>query len=242
MKTVARTDVGVVRDNNQDAYTVCELMDDAVLIVVCDGMGGAAEGALASSEAVKAIKGYIAERYTSDMSDISIKSLLTSAIENANAQIYNLSQTNEDYEGMGTTAVVAIAANSFAYIAHAGDSRAYKKSNDELIQLTKDHSIVQRMVENGEITPEEAADHPSKHIITRALGVDIEIKTDFCQEPFCDDDLLILCTDGLTNFVKPDDILRLTSDGCYYKFADRLVNLANQNGGGDNITVVVLAN
>lgn len=238
MKIVARTDKGVVRDNNQDSYSVCELSNGAVLAVVCDGMGGAAEGALASSEAVKVINEFISERYVDDMRDLSIKSLLLSAIENANKHIYNLSKTNEEYEGMGTTSVVTLVANSFLYIAHAGDSRAYKVSNGELIQLTRDHSVVQNMLEKGEITAEEAIDHPSKHIITRALGVDDVIKVDFCQETFYDGDILILCSDGLTNFSSPEDILKLTSDGCYYKYADRLVNLANQNGGGDNVTVV----
>lgn len=241
MKIVARTDKGVVRDNNQDSYTTIELDGGAVLAVVCDGMGGAAEGALASSEAVRIIRESIAERFLCGMSDISIKTLLVSAIENANKHIYSLSQTDESYDGMGTTAVVALAANSFVYIAHAGDSRAYKITDGELLQLTRDHSVVQNMLENGEITPEEAAEHPSKHIITRALGVDDFIRVDFCQETFEDDEVLILCSDGLTNYSNPDDILRLTSDGCYYKYADRLVNLANQNGGGDNVTVVAVA-
>ena len=98
------------------------------------------------------------------------------------------------------------------------------------------------MVENGEITKEEAKDHPDKHIITRALGVDETIKVDFCQEPFEDGHKLILCSDGLTNYVSGEDILRLTEDGCYYDYANRLVNLANQNGGGDNITAVVAEN
>lgn len=241
MKIVARTDKGVVRDNNQDSYTVCELSEGAVLAVVCDGMGGAAEGALASSEAVKVVRERVAERYLSDMSDLSVKSLLVSAVENANKHIYSLSKTDESYEGMGTTVVAVLIANSFLYIAHAGDSRAYKLSGGELVQLTRDHSVVQNMLENGEITAEEAVDHPSKHIITRALGVDDFIKVDFCQEPFDEDEVLILCSDGLTNYSTSDDILRLTSDGCYYKYADRLVNLANQNGGGDNVTVVCVA-
>ncbi len=240
MKIVARTDKGIVRDNNQDSYTAFELEGGAILAVVCDGMGGAAEGALASSEAVKIIRDFIAERYQNDMSDISIRSLLVSAIENANKHIYNISGTDESYEGMGTTVVASLITNSFVYIAHAGDSRAYKITDGELLQLTRDHSVVQNMLESGEITPEEAQDHPSKHIITRALGVDDFIRTDFCQEPFEDKDILILCSDGLTNYVKSDDILRLTSDGDFYKYADRLVNLANQNGGGDNITVVAV--
>ena len=241
MKIVARTDKGVVRENNQDSYTVCELSEGAVLAVVCDGMGGAAEGALASSEAVKLIREYVAQRYIGNMSDLSIRTLLISAIENANKHIFSLSRTDESYEGMGTTAVIALIANSFLYIAHAGDSRAYKLSGGELVQLTRDHSVVQNMLEKGEITVEEAEGHPSKHIITRALGVDDFIKADFCQEFFDVNEVLILCSDGLTNYSTANDILRLTSDGCYYKYADRLVNLANQNGGGDNVTVVCVA-
>lgn len=240
MKIVARTDKGIVRENNQDSYTAFELDGGAVLAVVCDGMGGAAEGALASSEAVKMIREFIADRFKSDMSDISIKSLLLSAIENANKHIYNISLTDESYEGMGTTVVAALVANSFVYVAHAGDSRAYVISEGVISQITRDHSVVQNMLENGEITPEEAIDHPSKHIITRALGVDDFIRTDFGQEPFEENDILLMCSDGLTNYVTSDDILQLTSDGDYYKYADKLVNLANQNGGGDNITVVAV--
>lgn len=239
MKIVARTDAGLVRENNQDSYTAFEL-ENAVVAVVCDGMGGAAEGALASSQAVRAIKDYITERYYSGMTDISIKSLLVSALESANRFVYNLSRTDEKYFGMGTTAVAAVISESYVYIAHVGDSRAYKKSDGVLNQLTKDHSIIQHMIESGEISAQEAAAHPDKHIITRALGVDADVKVDFCQESFEENDILILCSDGLTNFVEPDDILNLTDDGCYYDYADRLVNLANQNGGGDNITVVAV--
>ncbi len=240
MKIVARTDVGLVRDNNQDSYSVCELENGAVLAVVCDGMGGAAEGALASTEAVRVIKDRISEKYYEGMSDISIRSLMISAVEKANKFIYDLSQTNEKYEGMGTTVVALLAVDNEAYIAHAGDSRAYKISNGEINQLTRDHSVVQRMLENGEITAEEAIDHPSKHIITRALGVDAEIRTDFCQENINDEDVLILCSDGLTNYTNNTDILRYVTEESFYKFADKLVSLANNNGGGDNITVVAV--
>ncbi len=241
MKIVARTDAGLVRENNQDSYTAFEL-ENAIVAVVCDGMGGAAEGALASNNAVRSIKDYIIERFYSEMSDMSIKTLLVSALEIANRNVYNLSRTDEKYFGMGTTAVAAIILNSYVYIAHAGDSRAYIKADGKLSQLTKDHSIIQQMIESGQISAEEAEDHPDKHIITRALGVDDEVKVDFCQEAFNDDDLLILCTDGLTNYVGTNDILNLTNDDCYYDYADRLVNLANQNGGGDNITVVTVIN
>ncbi len=240
MKIVARTDVGLVRDNNQDTYTACEIAGGAVLAVVCDGMGGAAEGALASSTAAKIIRDRIVSGYNESMSDLSIKSLLISTLEYANKEIYNLSLTDERFEGMGTTVVVAILTDEFVYIAHAGDSRAYMRTDGRLIQLTRDHSVVQSMLENGEITAEEAENHPKKHIITRALGVDSEIKIDFCQEEFDDDEMLLLCSDGLTNFCSCEEILTLTQDEAYFEFAERLVSAANRNGGGDNVTVVAV--
>lgn len=241
LKLVGRTDIGLVRENNQDSYTMCELENGSVLAVVCDGMGGAAEGALASCEAVKVIKERVTERYHGSMSDISVKSLLISAVESANKHIYELSLTDENYEGMGTTVVAVIASGQYVYIVHAGDSRAYRISNGEIIQLTRDHSVVQRMLENGEITADEAVDHPSKHIITRALGVDNEIRTDFCQESFDDGDFIVLCSDGLSNYVTDEEILRISQEESFYGFADKLVNLANKNGGADNITVVAVA-
>ncbi len=241
MKFVARTDKGCVRDNNQDSYTGGELTGGAAFAVVCDGMGGAAEGAFASSEAVKIIREKICSGYKNGMSDISIKALLVSALENANKHIYMISLTDEKYYGMGTTAVVVLATDSYIYVAHAGDSRVYIIADGEALQLTRDHSVVQRMLENGEITPDEVENHPKKHIITRAIGVDSEIKVDFCQESFDDGSLILLCSDGLTNYAKATDLVELTGDGKYFEYADRLVNLALENGGGDNVTVVTLA-
>lgn len=241
MKFVARTDIGLVRDNNQDSYTGGELSGGAAYAIVCDGMGGAAEGAFASSEAVKIIREKICSGYKNGMSDLSIKALLISALENANKHIYMISLTDEKYFGMGTTAVASIVTDNGVYIAHAGDSRAYIVSGGKAYQLTRDHSVVQRMLENGEITPDEVADHPKKHIITRAIGVDSELNVDFCQEDFDESDVLLLCSDGLTNFTTDDDIAQLTSDGQYFRYADRLVSLALENGGGDNVTVAILA-
>ncbi|MDR0314802.1 MAG: serine/threonine-protein phosphatase, partial [Oscillospiraceae bacterium] len=114
-------------------------------------------------------------------------------------------------------------------------------TSEGITQITKDHSVVQAMVETGELTQEEAKIHPSKNLITRALGVDEEIRVDFCEYDMGKRDVLLICTDGLTNFVDPDDIKKITSEKKYYEFADNLVNLANDAGGGDNITVVVIA-
>ena len=241
MKIVAKTDKGKVRKDNQDSYAAGELPGGVAWAVVCDGMGGAAGGNVASSIAVKMISEKIAASYQHGMSDNSIRNMLISVIETANASIYEMSCTVESLNGMGTTVVAVIIRDSTLYIAHAGDSRAYRISENSMRQLTRDHSVVQDMVEHGELTEEQAREHPGKNIITRALGVSEDIDVDFSQETLDEKDVIIICTDGLTNYVETDDIYNATRDEHYYDFADRLVNLANENGGGDNITVVAMA-
>lgn len=241
MKIVAKTDIGLVRTSNQDSYAAGELPGSVAWAVVCDGMGGAAGGKQASNMAVKLISERISASYRQGMSDMSIKNMLTSAIIAANISIYEKGQSDLELTGMGTTAVVAIMADESVYVAHVGDSRAYILSDGKFNQLTKDHSFVQEMVDSGKLTPDEAEDDPRKNYITRALGVNSDVRIDFCQEFLSGDDVLVLCTDGLTNYVKLEEIYELTADGNYYEFAERLVNRANSNGGGDNITVVTLS-
>lgn len=240
MKITAKTDIGIVRDNNQDSYAAGELSGGAAFAIVCDGMGGAAEGALASSVAVNAIREKLTNSFFPGMSDISVRSLLISSVENANKAVYDLSLTDEKYDGMGTTVVASIVRNGFAYVVHAGDSRAYLIHNNEIRQITKDHSVVQNMLEKGEITSEEAFDHPDKHIITRALGVDENVRVDFAQEEF-ENDILLLCSDGLTNYVHDDEIKEILTDSVDDEKVSELIEKANYYGGGDNITVVALS-
>ncbi len=241
LRIVAKTDIGLQRISNQDSYAAGELPGSVAWAVVCDGMGGAAGGNYASSTAVKLISERISSSYRVGMSSNSIKNMLTSAIIAANISVYDMSQENSELSGMGTTVVVAIIADENVYIAHVGDSRAYILSDGKLTQLTKDHSFIQEMVDSGKLTPDEAKDDPRKNLITRALGVNEDIRVDFCQEYISENEVLILCTDGLTNFVVPDEIYELTSDKKFYEYAERLVNRANYNGGGDNITVVTMS-
>lgn len=242
MKIAAKTDVGRVRSSNQDSYATGELPGGVAWAVVCDGMGGAAGGNVASSVAVKMISEKITSTYHSNMSTTSVKNMLVSAITAANLSIFDMSNANETLHGMGTTVVAAVIADSTVCVAHAGDSRAYLISRGELFQLTTDHSVVQAMVESGKITPDEAKAHPRKNIITRALGVAEDIDVDFCEEKLIADDILLICTDGLTNYIDSQDILKVAHTAGYYEIADKLVNLANSNGGGDNITVVTVSN
>ena len=241
MKIVAKTDIGLVRTSNQDSYAAGELPGSVAWAVVCDGMGGAAGGNYASSMAVKLISERISASYRQGMSDNSIKNMLTSAIIAANISVYEKGQSDSELTGMGTTVVVAMIVDEAVYVAHVGDSRAYILSDGKLNQLTKDHSLVQEMVDSGKLTPDEANEDPRKNYITRALGVNPDVRVDFCQEFLSGNEILILCTDGLTNYVKPAEVYELTADGNFYEFAERLVSRANNNGGGDNVTVVTLS-
>lgn len=241
MKIVAKTDKGLVRENNQDAYAVGELPGEVAWAVVCDGMGGAAGGNIASALAVKVISDKITSSYNEKMRDSSIKNLLDSAITAANIEVYDMAYSRPDLKGMGTTVVAVVVRDNVAHIAHAGDSRAYIVNRDGVEQITVDHSLVQNLVDRGEITKEEAEHHPNKNVITRALGVDKRIDVDFSEVDLQENETLILCTDGLSNCVNNAEIADDIKDGQYYAFADRLVKRANKNGGNDNITVVAIA-
>ena len=241
MKIVAKTDKGLVRENNQDAYAVGELPGEVAWAVVCDGMGGAAGGNIASALAVKVISDKITSSYNEKMRDSSIKNLLDSAITAANIEVYDMAYSRPDLKGMGTTVVAVVVRDNVAHIAHAGDSRAYIVNKDGVEQITVDHSLVQNLVDRGEITKEEAEHHPNKNVITRALGVDKRIDVDFSEVDLQEYETLILCTDGLSNCVNNAEIADDIKDGQYYAFADRLVKRANKNGGNDNITVVAIA-
>ena len=236
-----KTDVGMVRAMNQDACACGEFPNGMAWAVVCDGMGGAASGDVASTTAVKIISERIQSSYREGMQANSIRSLLLSAIEAANAVIGEMSRSNPEFEGMGTTVVASVIRQDAVYVAHAGDSRAYRIAQDGITQLTRDHSMVQAMVDRGQITQSEAKDHPRKNIITRALGVSEQILIDFCEEPFEPDDVLLICTDGLTNMVDDEEIFRLSKEVSAGELPERLVSLANENGGLDNITVVTIA-
>ena len=242
MKIAAKSDKGLVRSNNQDSYAAGELPGNVAWAVVCDGMGGAAGGNVASATAVKLISEKIATCYHSGMTDGSIKNLLVSAIDSANTLVFDTAAQNEALLGMGTTVVAVIINVDRVYVASVGDSRVYIVSQN-MFQVTTDHSVVQNMIDNGEITKEEARYHPKKNVITRALGVEREIRVDFFQEEIDKDkDIVLLCTDGLTNYVDEHTIYSIAKSSSRYEIADELVKTANDNGGGDNITVVVLSN
>ena len=245
MRIASKTDAGKIRRSNQDCYAAAELSGGVVWGVVCDGMGGANGGNVASSGAVKVISDQINTSYRAGMGPNSVKTMLESAVHAANAHIYDLSRSVDSLVGMGTTVVVAVIMNGMAHVVHAGDSRAYliEKTDDQytMTQITKDHSVVGVMVETGQLTESEAKADPRRNVITRALGVDETIEIDYNEVALTQGSSILLCTDGLTNYVQADDILTVIRTAGFYEYPDRLIDLANQNGGGDNITALVIS-
>ena len=239
MNSYGKTDIGLKRSSNQDAFITLQLPNDAILAVVCDGMGGAKAGNVASENAVKAIAKYISNSYRAGLDRDSAESLLNKAIISANLSVYDFASKNPEFQGMGTTVVAAIVTKDFTVIAHLGDSRAYL-IGEEIIQLTRDHSVVQSLVESGKLTPEEAKVHPRKNVITKALGIEENVFPENSPCDFKSGNTLLLCSDGLTNYVDTDTIKQVICSMSPEDAVHCLINEANKNGGGDNITALIV--
>ncbi len=237
MKIYGATDIGTVRLTNQDAFKNTVLDENSVLSVVCDGMGGANAGNVASEMAVNIITDYVKNAYNYQLTSLSIENLLRSAIETANFEIFSLQKSNDSYKGMGTTVVVSLIRENTAYICHVGDSRAYIYENEALVQITRDHSVVQDLIEGGHITKEGAKVHPRKNVITRAVGTKEDIAVDFTETDMTGK-ILLVCTDGLINTLSDGMIADTIKENPLETVPDRLINLANENNSNDNITVM----
>lgn len=234
--------MGRVRSSNQDSFACGELSDGGVWAVVCDGMGGANGGGVASSTAVEVIGRRLREEYAAGEGPQGIRTLLEDSLTEANRSVFEMAAKEPSLSGMGTTveAVVAAPQTGSVHIAHAGDSRAYLIDAEGVRQLTRDHSIVQEMLESGRLTPEEARTHPQKNIITRALGVEESLEIDYGEFAFEDGARLLICTDGLTNHVGEERMAQTVRELGPAESCDELIRLANEDGGSDNITVVVI--
>ncbi len=241
MQIFAKTDKGKVRSINQDAFYINTLSDGAAFAVVCDGMGGASAGDIASKTAVDIISHYVLNAYMPTMTSDDIIRLIDNAIISANIEIYDLSKKDEQLNGMGTTAVVAVVRENKAVICNVGDSRAYI-ADDNLKQITRDHSVVQSLVESGKLSPEQARIHPEKNVITRALGVEENVFCDSYIVEINQSNKILLCTDGLSNFIEHNKIFDIVKNNDLDKITDLLIEKANQGGGKDNITAAVISN
>ena len=239
MKIYSKTDVGKVRTVNQDSYFAGGIGGNAVFAVVCDGMGGANAGNVASENAVKSISEFVIRSYRDGMTDEEIEKTVKNAVVSANIELYDMSVSDKALNGMGTTAVLAFVRGKAAVIAHVGDSRIYLV-NDNIKQLTRDHSVVQSLIESGKITPEDAKVHPRKNVITRAVGAEENVAVDSAVLEISENDRLLLCTDGLTNYLDDGEILNTVKQTAPADVPDSLIFKANANGGGDNITVVMI--
>ncbi len=246
MKYSGKSDVGIKRANNQDSYAVFSKAN-YFCAIVCDGMGGAKGGNVASGLAVKTfastVKNAFSARNADDFSDSEIKMLLRSALLNANEAVFNKSLADPELEGMGTTLVAVVVCLAGTFGVNVGDSRLYRQLDGVMQQVSKDHSFVQYLIDKGEISAEEALSHPNKNIILRALGVNEHIDGDYFR--IDNYERILLCTDGLTNHVSDGRIGEIISGAfatkppSYKARVERLIDEANVGGGLDNITAVL---
>lgn len=235
----AVSDIGLRREDNQDSMFASS-DEEFPLFIVADGMGGHNAGDIASFMAVEGIVKYLKNYYDKLNSVKNIKTLIREAVEHVNKEIYLESFEVPEYYGMGTTITLAYIYKSKVFIGHVGDSRAYFIHNNEIKQITEDHTLVNELIKNGSITPAEAINHPQKNMITRAIGTSSNIEMDFYTIDIRKEDIFILCSDGLSNMVGEDNILEIVNkyNNCMNEICNSLVELAKTNGGKDNITVI----
>lgn len=242
MRVFAKTDVGKARDTNEDFYYISNEEDSLKIYILADGMGGYNGGEIASKLAAMSIKGYIESNFDKiEHEKENILELIRSAIEYANMVVYEKAKENEELQNMGTTIEVCLIYNNRAFIGHVGDSRIYRIRKNIIRKITQDHSYVQQLVKDGTITKEEAIHHPKKNMLMKALGCTPFVEPDVTVKGFLKDDIIVMCSDGLTNMVTEQEIYENVTTNTNEP-SITLVNRANEMGGYDNITVVVIYN
>lgn len=239
---VGGTDTGKVRRQNQDSYVFRKISDQAGYAVVCDGMGGEKAGDVASKTACDLIEYFLHRDICEDMTESAAKAVIFSAVSAANAKVYSMAKENPvDYQGMGTTLVLAVVLGRQMHIVNIGDSRIYMVEKQSARQLTKDHTLVQDLLDHGEISEEEALHHPKKHYITRAIGVGDTLDIDYQMYELNEESIVLLCTDGLSNYLTLSQLPELLNGCVRQNSIHSLIDHANDQGGSDNITAVMLS-
>jgi len=242
MRSWGLTDKGCVRKMNQDAYDIRQLDRNTLLCVVCDGMGGAKSGNIASSLAVDVFSQEVQRNWVSSMEWDKADQLLRSAVRLANFTVYDQSTQFEEFDGMGTTLVAALIRGGKVSIVNVGDSRAYIINQKGIRQVTRDHSVVQLMVDRGELSPEMAKSYPGKNLITRAVGTEATILCDVFRLEMSKGDYLLLCSDGLSNILDDQEILFEVVHGVKKEHCcKRLLDIAVSRGSPDNVTSVLVS-
>lgn len=242
MRTANRTDVGRIRQVNEDRAVVLPEANGFTIAIVADGMGGHQAGDTASQMAIETISEQLRE-LADDVSLETVEQAIVRAIEHANEHIYRYASEREQFHGMGTTVVVTVASCDSIVIGHIGDSRAYLIDGESIVQLTEDHSLVNELVRSGQITKEEADHHPRRNVLMRALGTDPRVEVDIRRYSWKSGDTILMCSDGLSALVenhKLFDIMQTDRD--LDDKVNHLVELALEAGGDDNITVVLIEN
>lgn len=239
MKAFALTNIGIRRNTNQDYAYVSEQNVGNLpnILIVADGMGGHKAGEVASEQAVNAVLESIKQNESKDKITI-----IEEAISKANEKVLNMATSDDKFKGMGTTLVVATLENNVLYVANVGDSRLYLIDNDDIRQITRDHSLVQEMVSLGKLDKESARTHARKNVITRAIGVNEKIIADFFEADISENTKILLCSDGLSNMVEDSQISDIVKEYAGKTLEDtvrKLIDIANENGGLDNIAVVL---
>lgn len=242
MKVFAGTDIGKAREMNQDYYYVSKNLDEIKLCVLADGMGGYTGGEIASNMAVTSVKSYIYNNYSKTKLEIdSVINLLKDATQYANMVVYEKTRQIAELEEMGTTLEIALIIEDKIYISHIGDSRVYKIKNGQIKQITKDHSYVENLIKDGKLTREEAKFHPQKNILTKALGCTAFVEPDLLVEKIEENDIILICSDGLTNMLSDEEIMKIIKENPESPNKE-LILAANKAGGTDNITVIIIQN
>lgn len=239
MRIAARSDQGKVRDNNEDCLAFDARLGIAVL---ADGMGGLRAGEVASATAVEAVMQHLVEN-TDRLGTDDVGETLREALELANRRVFSLADSRREFNGMGTTLVAGAMHDGRFVAAHIGDSRAYRFRNGELARLTSDHSLVQQLVEQGILSVAEARRAPNRNIVTRAVGIEMDVECDLTEVDALDGDMFLLCSDGLTDMIDDATIARFCAAHAAAeptRIVDVLVNAALIEGGFDNVSVVVL--
>lgn len=239
MKFSSITDVGNVREINEDDYYIDSQTEK--LFMVADGMGGHKSGDVASKMVINILKNYFLKSINKDMELVEIKNKLLEGIKIANKEVYKLSSKYKELNGMGTTLNLLYVGQKNLLFLNVGDSRSYIHYNNKLQKITKDHSLVQQLLSNGTITENEAKNHPQKNIITSCLGNKKDYKIDSYIVPKRKSMKILLCTDGLTNLIKKQEIKEVIENNNVYLSSKKLVDLAKKYGGFDNITLILLS-
>lgn len=238
----ALTDAGCVRTQNQDSFRMETLSRNTILSVVCDGMGGAKSGNVASSLAVDVFCQEVRQSWKPSMDVSDVREMLCSAVKLANFTVFDQASQFEEFNGMGTTLVAAFVSGNHAVVANVGDSRLYVVNKSGIRQITKDHSLVQAMVDRGELTPETARTYPGKNFITRAVGTETMIQCDTFEITLESGDCLLSCTDGLSNMLDSQEILfEVVHGGAKEDCCQRLLDIAKSRGAPDNVTCTLVA-